>query len=185
MEPAPFAALIKACRFAAHKHRDQRRKSVAATPYVNHPIEVAETLAQVAGVADLEVLQAALLHDTLEDTETEAAELEAEFGPRVRRLVEEVSDDKALPKQERKRLEVEHAPHLSPGARLIKLADKTCNVRDLGSAPPAGWSTERLREYVAWARRVVAGCRGLAPALEQCFDQVAEQVLASLPGDAI
>lgn len=166
------AALLRALRFAAAKHRDQRRKDPEASPYINHPIEVADVLVRVGRVEDLEVLQASILHDTIEDTDTSPPELEAEFGSAVRRLVEEVTDDKRLPKQDRKRLQIEHAPTLSERAKLIKLADKICNVRDVDRSPPPDWSDERRAEYLAWSRRVVEGCRGVNPALEREFDAV-------------
>jgi len=164
------AALLKASTFAARKHRDQRRKDADASPYINHPLEVAEVLARIGGVDDATVLQAALLHDTVEDTQTTPEELEREFGAAVRKLVEEVTDDKTLPKLERKRLQIEHAPHLSPRAKLIKLADKICNVRDVTHSPPKGWDEQRRIEYFDWAAKVVAGCRGTNRALERHFD---------------
>jgi guanosine-3',5'-bis(diphosphate) 3'-pyrophosphohydrolase len=164
------AVLLKASTFAARKHRDQRRKDAEASPYINHPIEVAEILARIGGVDDVKVLQAALLHDTVEDTQTSPDELEREFGAAVRKLVEEVTDDKTLPKPERKRLQIEHAPSLSAGAKLIKLADKICNVRDVMYTPPKGWDERRRLEYFDWAARVVAGCRGTNRALERHFD---------------
>ncbi|XP_069899402.1 guanosine-3',5'-bis(diphosphate) 3'-pyrophosphohydrolase MESH1 isoform X2 [Dipodomys merriami] len=134
------ARLLEAADFAARKHRGQRRKDPEGTPYINHPIGVARILALEAGVTDTAVLQAALLHDTVEDTDTTPEELELRFGAQVRRLVEEVTDDKALPKAERKRLQVERAPHGSPGARLLKLADKLHNLRDLSRCAPVGLS---------------------------------------------
>jgi guanosine-3',5'-bis(diphosphate) 3'-pyrophosphohydrolase len=164
------AALLKAATFAARKHRDQRRKDADASPYINHPLEVAEVLARIGGVDDTSVLQAALLHDTVEDTKTTPEELELEFGAAVRTLVEEVTDDKRLEKEERKRLQVAHAPHLSPRAKLIKLSDKICNVRDVMYAPPKAWDQSRRVEYLEWAREVVDGCRGTNPALEGHFD---------------
>jgi (p)ppGpp synthase/HD superfamily hydrolase len=164
------AALLKASTFAARKHRDQRRKDAEASPYINHPIEVAEILARIGGVDDVTVLQAALLHDTVEDTQTSPDELEREFGSTVRKLVEEVTDDKTLPKLERKRLQIKHAPHLSPRAKLIKLADKICNVRDVTHSPPKDWDVRRRGEYFDWAAEVVAGCRGTNRALERHFD---------------
>ena len=167
--------LLAAVHFAADKHRDQRRKDAGASPYVNHPIEVAETLARVGGVGDPVALQAALLHDTLEDTLTTPSELEQAFGPEVRAVVEEVTDDKALEKGERKQRQIEHAPSLSPRAKLVKLADKICNVRDVIHAPPEHWPRERRREYVEWSAAVVAGCRGVNAALEACFDQLLEE----------
>nr|KAF6399219.1 HD domain containing 3 [Molossus molossus] len=132
------AQLLEAADFAAHKHRRQRRKDPEGTPYINHPIGVARILTHEAGITDIVVLQAALLHDTVEDTDTTLDEVELHFGAQVRRLVEEVTDDKTLPKLERKRLQVEHAPHSSPGAKLVKLADKLYNLRDLNRCTPEG-----------------------------------------------
>lgn len=170
-----IAALLKALHFAATKHRDQRRKDVEASPYINHPIEVAELLAREGGVTDLLILQGAILHDTLEDTKTTPEELEDEFGAGVRHLVEEVTDDKRLPKAERKRLQIEHAPHLSAQARQIKIADKISNVRAVTLTPPADWSWSRRQEYLDWTEQVVAGCRGCNEALERLYDEVLEQ----------
>ena len=175
MQTAALRDLLAAVHFAADKHRDQRRKDAGASPYVNHPIEVAETLARVGAVGDAVALQAALLHDTLEDTLTTPAELEQAFGREVRAVVEEVTDDKALPKAERKRRQIEHARALSPRAKLVKLADKICNVRDVIHDPPATWSRERRRQYLEWAAAVVDGCRGVNDALETCFDELLQE----------
>lgn len=171
----PIATILKALHFAATKHRDQRRKDVEASPYINHPIEVAELLAGEGGVTDAVTLQGAILHDTIEDTKTTREELEAAFGSAVRRVVEEVTDDKRLPKAERKRLQIEHAPHMSEPARQIKIADKISNVRGVTLAPPADWSKERRQEYLDWTEQVVAGCRGSNPALEDFYDQTLEE----------
>ncbi|MDX6498394.1 MAG: diphosphokinase / guanosine-3,5-bis(diphosphate) 3-diphosphatase [Blastocatellia bacterium] len=167
-----IAAILRAIHFAAIKHRDQRRKDAEGSPYINHPIEVAALLAREGGVTDLVLLQGAILHDTIEDTETTREELEEVFGLEVRRVVEEVTDDKHLPKVERKRLQIEHAPHLSEGARQIKIADKISNVQAVTVAPPAEWSLERRQEYLNWTEHVVAGCRGCNAALEDLYDQV-------------
>ncbi len=167
-----LAAILATLRFAARKHRDQRRKDVESSPYINHSIAVAETLTGLGGVSDLATLQAALLHDTVEDTETTFDELERLFGQEIRDLVSEVTDDKTLPKEDRKRLQIEHASHLSPKAKLIKLADKICNVRDVATAPPADWSVQRRSEYLDWSERVVAGCRGVNAALEGYYDEL-------------
>ena len=165
-----LALLLKALAFAAHKHRDQRRKDPEASPYINHPIALADVLVNEGGVTDIEVLCAALLHDTVEDTATTPQELAQAFGTRVAGIVAEVTDDTRLPKAERKRLQIEHAPHLSPEAKLVKLADKLCNLRDVAQRPPQGWSLERRREYFDWAKRVVDGLRGTHQRLEQAFD---------------
>ncbi len=162
--------LIKALRFSADKHRYQRRKDQAQSPYINHPIEVTQLLWDVGDVREVNVLLAALLHDTIEDTQTSPDEIRNLFGDEVLSLVLEVSDDKSLPKAERKRLQVENAPHKSVGAKLIKLADKCCNVRDLIGSPPADWSLERRREYLLWTERVVAGLRGTNSALEAYYE---------------
>ena len=176
------ARLFAALHFAADKHRDQRRKGECASPYINHPIEVVELLVRVGGVTDVALLQAAILHDTLEDTETSAQELETRFGSTVRRLVEEVSDDKTLPKEQRKLLQVAHAPTLSREARQIKLADKICNLRDLTNRPPSDWSAERRIAYLDWSEQVVAGCRGVNVRLEREFDEAHTEALARLRG---
>ena len=167
-----LGAILEALHFSAQKHRDQRRKGPEASPYINHAIEVAEILTRVGNVQSLSMLQAAVLHDTIEDTETTALELEQRFGRNVRRIVEEVTDDKSLPKQERKRLQVEHTPDLSPEAKLIKLADKICNVTDVIHSAPEGWSLDRRREYLEWTERVVSGCRGCSAQLESYYDDL-------------
>jgi guanosine-3',5'-bis(diphosphate) 3'-pyrophosphohydrolase len=160
-----------ALQFAAQKHRDQRRKDPEASPYINHPITLANILWNEAGVEEPAVVCAALLHDTVEDTETTHAELVERFGAKIAAIVMEVTDDKSLPKAERKRLQVEHASGLSREAKLVKLADKISNVRDVASAPPTGWPLERRREYFDWAKEVVDGLRGVDPRLEALFDQ--------------
>lgn len=162
--------VLRALRFAAEKHIDQRRKGSRKAPYINHPIQVTELLWD-AGVRDAETLAAALLHDTIEDTDTTPEELQAKFGERVLALVLECTDDKSLPKAERKRLQVEHAPHKSPGAKQIKLGDKINNVIEISADPPAGWSIERRKEYLEWTAQVVLGLRGQNPALEARYDQ--------------
>jgi guanosine-3',5'-bis(diphosphate) 3'-pyrophosphohydrolase len=165
-----LALLLKALAFAAHKHRDQRRKDPGASPYINHPIALADVLVNEGGVTDVEVLCAALLHDTVEDTATTPEELAGAFGERVARIVAEVTDDQTLPKAERKRLQVAHAGELSQEAKLVKLADKICNLRDVAERAPPSWDLARRREYFDWAKRVVDGLRGAHPQLEAAFD---------------
>lgn len=167
---ALLAEFIDVLAFAADKHRNQRRKDSDASPYINHPIALARVLSSEAGVSQRLPLMAALLHDTVEDTETTEAELVARFGPEVAAVVMEVTDDGSLPKATRKALQVEHASRLSPEAQLVKLADKICNLRDVASNPPVHWPLERRREYFDWARDVIAGMRGVHPRLEAMFD---------------
>ena len=147
--------ILKACEFAADKHRNQRRKDPARTPYINHPLAVARVLAEEGGVKDPEILAAAILHDTLEDTQTTLHELQQAFGERVAAMVAEVTDDKTLPKQVRKQRQIDHGPRKSKGAALIKVADKICNLRDLKKSPPKHWTVERRRQYRKWAIEVV------------------------------
>jgi GTP diphosphokinase / guanosine-3',5'-bis(diphosphate) 3'-diphosphatase len=166
--------LIRAIAFAADKHRNQRRKDAEASPYINHPIGLANVLANEGGVDDETVLIAAVLHDTIEDTRTSRQELVEIFGQEVADIVAEVTDDKCLPKEERKRLQVEHASRISGRAKLVKLADKICNLRDITACPPADWATERKHEYFDWAKEVVDRLRGTHAVLEGLFDKAYE-----------
>ena len=158
-------------RFASEWVADLVRNT---QPYINHPISVSLLLAEIGGITDAEVLSAAILHDTLEDTNTTAEELEAAFGVRIRKLVEEVTDDKRLPKAQRKELQIVHAAQLSPDAVLIKLGDKISNVLDVSHSPPANWNIERRREYLDWAEAVVNNCPRVNSTLEVFFAQVLE-----------
>lgn len=162
--------ILRAAQFAAEKHRNQRRKDDDASPYINHPIALANVLHHEGGVDDVVTLCAALLHDTVEDTDTSPQELAEVFGSDIADVVLEVTDDKSLPKAERKRLQIEHAPSVSMQAKLVKLADKICNLRDIDASPPADWTEARKAEYYAWARQVVEGLRGVHPVLERVFD---------------
>jgi (p)ppGpp synthase/HD superfamily hydrolase len=161
--------VLKAARIASEWHATQRRKGAAAEPYVNHLIEVADLVAAVGAAED--IICAALLHDAIEDQGVSAAMIADRFGHCVASLVCEVTDDKALPKAERKAAQIAAAPHLSPGAKLIKLADKISNVRSVAASPPADWSPRRRDDYVEFCCLVVAGLRGANTALEDMFDE--------------
>ena len=165
-----FGLFLAALSFSAGKHSQQRRKDAARTPYINHPIQVAELLWTGGGICDMSILIAAILHDTVEDTQTSPEEIRNQFGEQVLGFVLEVTDDKSLPKPERKHLQILHAPGLSHAAKCIKLADKICNLRDITQSPPADWPLERIQEYFGWSEKVVAGLRGANPALEACYD---------------
>ncbi len=167
---ADTTLILRAAAFAARKHRDQRRKDAEASPYINHPLELARVLAEVGNVTDAATLCAALLHDTIEDTATTVDELTKEFGIEVALLVSEVTDDKTLPKIERKKQQVEHAATISDKAKRIKLADKISNLTDVANSPPAQWDIARRREYFDWAKSVIDRLRGVDPALEAAFD---------------
>ncbi len=162
--------LLKALNFSAKKHSNQRRKGQDATPYINHPIQVAEILWQIGGIHDMIVIIAALLHDTLEDTDATTEEIERLFGKAILNVVLEVTDDKTLPKMERKRLQIQNAPHKSIFAKQLKLADKICNINDIIHSPPHTWSPQRQQEYIAWTQQVIAGIRGTNAALENYYD---------------
>ncbi len=163
--------LLKALSFAAYKHRHQRRKGVKAIPYINHPIALADLLVRTANISDPATIATALLHDTVEDTCTTNEELKTEFGSAIAKLVAELTDDKSLPSEVRKRRQVEHAPSLSPRARMVKLADKTCNLRDVVQDPPAKWPLKRKQEYFDWAKEVVDEIRQPNPKLKKAFDE--------------
>lgn len=170
-----IALLLSAIKFSADKHRNQRRKGADASPYINHPIEVADMLWRIGSVREMPTILAAILHDTLEDTDATPAEIAGLFGNEVLALVEEVSDNKALPKDERKRLQIVTAPHKSTGAKLIKLADKISNITDIGLYPPVNWSHERRLNYLKWSDDVVLGLRGVNAALEEHYDATIRQ----------
>ncbi len=171
----PVQTILKAAQFAAHKHKNQRRKDAAASPYINHPLTLANILRTEGGVEDAAVIAAALLHDTIEDTETDYDELRGQFGVEVAGIVAEVTDTKWLKKTSRKRLQISKAARASNGAKLVKLADKISNLRDVVASPPANWSLERKREYFDWAKRVVDQVRGTNAKLERRFDQLYRQ----------
>lgn len=174
------ANLMKAAFFAARKHQNQIRKDVNSTPYINHPLAVAYVLAVETGVKEETILIAALLHDTIEDTDTTPEELDNNFCEEVRRVIEEVTDDKNLEKQKRKELQVQHAPDLSPTAKQLKIADKICNIRDISNTPPVGWSNERKLKYLKWTKDVVDGCRGINKDLEKLYDATLKMGLEKL-----
>jgi len=163
--------LIFAIHYSAGKHRNQRRKDIPRSPYINHPIDVVEILWKIGLVRDSTTLIAALLHDTIEDTDATAIEISKLFGNEVLQLVLEVTDDKTLPKSVRKRIQILHASSISMSAKTIKLADKICNLRDLIYSPPRLWSNQRKQNYLLWTESVVAGLRGTNPALEKMYDE--------------
>jgi (p)ppGpp synthase/HD superfamily hydrolase len=180
-EPIPAASvqgIFEAAMYAAEKHAAQKRKGAAAEPYINHLIEVAQLVAGSSEWLDVNLVMAGLLHDTIEDTGTTAEELEQLFGSDIAGLVVEMTDDKSLPKEVRKTLQVESAPHKSVRAQVIKLADKISNLRSLLASPPATWNTERKREYLTWAQNVVNALSAPNPILKAEF----ERTLAKFKG---
>ena len=166
------AKILEAASFAAKKHRDQKRKGVLGEPYINHPLEVAKLLSVVGDVREHEILIAAVLHDTIEDTDTNETEIEKLFGKKVASYVLEVTDDKNLSKPARKQFQIDHAPKLSVGAKQIKLGDKISNIDDIIKNPPENWTLERKLEYVEWGEKVIEGVRGVNPSLEKFFDDL-------------
>src|SRR5579883_1750373 len=167
----PLAKVLEAAHFAACKHAQQKRKGATGEPYVNHLLEVAHLVSTTLTEPDPNLVIAALLHDTIEDVGVTKDEITQHFGPDVASLVAEVTDDKSLPKAERKRLQVENAPHKSPRAQVIKLADKISNLRAILQSPPEDWTLERKREYFHWARRVIDNLPNPNPALLAEFNR--------------
>ena len=178
--PNGMMLVARAADFAARAHVTQRRKGDAQEPYINHLVEVALLLTEATGGEDPVLIAAGWLHDTLEDTATEREEIEARFGSQVASIVAEVTDDKSLKKAERKRHQIEKTPSKSRQARMLKIADKTSNLRAIALSPPSGWDLDRRMEYVRWAEAVVAGCRGLNGALEGAFDDAVRQATAAI-----
>jgi guanosine-3',5'-bis(diphosphate) 3'-pyrophosphohydrolase len=162
--------VMRALDYAARQHTAQRRKDAAQTPYINHPIEVIKVLAVEAGITDPEVLAAAALHDTVEDTSTEEGDLRRLFGDRITDIVMEVTDDGSLRYEVRKRLQVEHAPKKTAAAAMVKFADKISNLRDVVSSPPPSWTLDRRREYFDWAKAVVDRLPPVSAKLRKLFD---------------
>ncbi|EFO28266.1 hypothetical protein LOAG_00223 [Loa loa] len=169
--------VIKACNFAAERHRLQRRKDVSQTPYINHPIGVANILISEAGVTDSATIAAALLHDTVEDTATTFQEISGLFGEEISRIVQECTDDKSLPVSVRKQLQVKNAARHSHKAKLVHLADKLYNLRDLERATPVGWDAQRVKEYFTWSKAVVSELKGTNAALEIALDDIINRYL--------
>lgn len=174
-----ISKILEAARFAARKHHGQFRKGADPEPYIVHPLEVSNLLTSVGKVEDPEILIAAILHDTIEDTETTADEITELFGSRVTRIVLEVTDDKSLPKQRRKELQVEHAPHMSVEAKQLKMCDKISNIGDILNNPP-DWPLERKLEYVFWGQRVFEGLVGVNEDLERHFYELVERAKREL-----
>jgi (p)ppGpp synthase/HD superfamily hydrolase len=177
MKAKKVLQIVRALDFAAWAHSAQRRKGGAQEPYINHLTEVARLVAQATGGKDDALIIAALLHDVLEDQSPRVTYemLVAEFGKRVAKIVREVTDDKSLPKAERKRLQIAHAPHISRRAKILKIADKAANLNSILQSPPRDWSAARKRDYFAWATEVVAGCRGVNTWIEAVFDECMKQ----------
>ncbi len=180
MTESELLLAVSAADFAAKRHVNQRRKGAGAEPYFNHLAEVASLLAHATKGVDASLVAAGFLHDTLEDTSTEYEELATRFGVDVAELVAGVTDDKSLPKAERKRLQIVNTPKKSERVRLLKMADKISNLRSIAACPPADWDNARALEYVDWAEAVVAGCRGLNAKLEHLFDAAVSDARAAV-----
>ncbi len=172
--------IFKAILFAIDKHEGQIRKDAERSPYITHPLLVAQALLEIGDVQDLPTLIAAILHDTLEDTKTTEVEIRKAFGEEILQIVLEVTDDKSLEKMARKRLQVVHAPSISNKAKVIKLSDKLVNCRDILNSPPEDWPMERRREYIQWAADVVENLRNINTPLELAFDQILSDAEESL-----
>jgi len=178
--PTGICLVTEAAEFAARRHAGMARKGRGNEPYVNHLAEVANLLAVATSGADAELVAAGWLHDTIEDTDTTREELAEEFGARVADIVVEVTDDMSLPKDRRRQKQIEDAPHKSPDAKLVKIADKISNVSARILSDPDAAERDDLADYVAWAEKVVAGCRGVNAMLDGTFDKTAELARSTL-----
>ena len=172
---ADISIVTRAMEYAAEKHRGQTRKDATSTPYINHPIALAHLLADVGGITDANTIAAALLHDTVEDTDATIEDIKELFGKEIMAIVIEVTDDKSLCSPERKQLQIENAAHISQEAKLVKLADKICNLQDMLERPPVKWSLQRKSEYFDWAKQVIDQLRGTNRVLEEIFDKIYQQ----------
>lgn len=170
---------IKALRFASDKHMTHRRKGCDSVPYINHLIKVAEILYTIGDENNEEILAAAILHDTLEDTDTTFEELNSIFGTRIAELVREVTDDMSLSYEDRKRHQIKNAIFISNDARKLKIADKISNIKDILELP-LNWSNRRKRQYIDWAEQVITNCRGVNPKLDQAFDEILLQARTAI-----
>lgn len=175
-----ISLLLKALHYAADMHRYQRRKDEDESPYINHPIYVAQILSDIGGIEDIEILSAAILHDTVEDTKATLHDIELAFGLRIARIVKEVTDDKSMEKAARKQAQIDHASHISREGALVKVADKIANVRDVGASPPRNWEASRRKEYLDWAEEVVKRCQPENAALTEYFYECLEDARAAL-----
>ena len=170
-----WISVLRAADAAARWHVHQRRKGAAGEPYVNHLLEVATLVAEATDGNDPDLVIAALLHDSIEDQEVPRGIIANEFGEGVAKLIEEVTDDKSLDKQERKQLQVINTDKISTRAKILKLADKTSNLRAIAASPPPDWSVKRRLEYVEWARKVANGLAGVSEWLEREFTEAAKE----------
>jgi guanosine-3',5'-bis(diphosphate) 3'-pyrophosphohydrolase len=173
--------LLNALTTAAAAHTGQYRKGTPKVPYINHPIQVAFLLAEYGNISDEDILSSAVLHDTIEDTDVTYHDIQTEFGSTIANIVWECTDDKSLPKEERKLLQIKHAGTISYQAKLIKLADKIANLTDIATNPPQEWTLERKLAYVTWSQQVInGGLRGVNPMLEDMFDKLCNKLMEEL-----
>jgi len=171
--------LARAYHFAALAHEKQRRKGERGAPYINHLTDVAEMVARAVNGQDAPLVAAAVLHDTVEDTAVSEADLREAFGDDIASLVMEATDDKSLPKAKRKRLQIEYAPHASPRAKILKMADKISNLNSLSHSPP-DWTAQRKQAYVEWALAVAKGLRGESEWLDGLFDEAVSRARTAI-----
>ncbi|MCK1757834.1 HD domain-containing protein [Bradyrhizobium sp. 137] len=177
---SPVRLVSEAAEFAARRHNGMARKGRGNEPYINHLAEVANLLATATDGADAELVAAGWLHDSIEDTDTTREELAQRFSERVAALVAECTDDRSLPKAERRRRQVMDAPKKSVGAKLIKIADKISNTGARIQTDLSVEERDELVDYVEWATQVVAGCRGGNAWLDEKFDDAVKAARAVL-----
>lgn len=148
MSEEEIRMINKAREFAAKAHEGQVRKGTNR-PYIVHPIEVGDIVSSMT--QDAEVISAALLHDTIEDCDYVSRTLLAqEFSERVANMVAQESEDKSRTWMERKRATIEHIKNAPHEVKLICLADKLSNMRDIDrDYPVLGdelWNRFRMKD---------------------------------------
>lgn len=170
--------ILDTALYAAEMHKFQTRKSDESS-YICHPLAVAKIIYE-CGITDLNILQASILHDVVEDTTATIKDIRDKFGEDVANYVYEVTDDRFLSRVERKKMQIEHAKVISDGAKIIKCADAYHNLSDLLKSPPPSWSEDRIRGYFIWKRVVTNYLKGINTNIDKKLDDLFNEALPSL-----
>ncbi|EFO18322.1 hypothetical protein LOAG_10172 [Loa loa] len=167
-----ISLIIEAVDLAARRHRQQRRKDAAQTPYVNHPIGVAYILTSEGQITDTTTIIAAILHDIVEHTKTTDEEIRKMFGDEIADIVKECTMVRSMKREARMKSELEKASKLSHKAKLVQLADKLNNIRDIERGTPLGWTKQHVTEYIIFAKDLLSKIRGIHGPLESALDDI-------------
>jgi len=148
-------AVLGAAIFATEKHKSQVRSNEKKTPYIIHPIEVADLVMKIGHVYDKDVLITALLHDVMDDTQTTYEQITSLYGTKVSSYLEEMTSKQGLSLKEQKKQQIMQAFRQNPSVAIIKLSDKLSNLKTLATSPPPSWSRDRIDQYFQWAQTVI------------------------------